>query len=244
MKTSSVCAVLITLTAALFIACSSGGEGTLSLTIPISPTSRMDVFSTEGYNSYLYLPQGYSDDSVTKWPVIVYLHGFSEAGIYKGGLPELIESGRTYPFIILMPQSIANWKSSESLDAMYVHILALKDSCAADPGRIFLTGFSMGGDGTWALAAAHPELFAAIAPVGSFGLSGSADALQNMPVWIFHGDSDTVVPVSNAQTMYGMLSAYGRITLTIFPNADHQESKNRAYQNQELYDWFLSISQN
>ena len=141
-----------------------------------------------------------------------------------------------------MPQSAANWKSSESIEAMYGHILALENKYAVNLRRVFLTGFSMGGDGTWALAAAHPELFAAIAPVSSFGLSGSVSALQNTPVWIFHGDADTVVPVSDGQSMYSRLISFGNVKITIFPGAGHQEAKNITYAKQDIYDWFLGMN--
>ena len=242
MKMNRLYAFLTGAAALVLSCCGSGSSGETALTLNISPTSHMQVFSTDTYNSYLYLPQEYGADSGVTWPVIVYLHGYSEAGLGKGGLPALIESGKTYPFIILMPQSAANWKSPESIEAMHEHILALKDRYAADTKRIFLTGFSMGGDGTWALAAAHPELFAAIAPVSSFGLSGSVSALQNTPVWIFHGDADTVVPVSDGQSMYSRLAPFGNVKITILPGAGHQEAKNITYAKQDIYDWFLGMN--
>ena len=83
MKMNRLYAFLTGAAALVLSCCGSGSSGETALTLDISPTSHMQVFSTDTYNSYLYLPQEYGADSGVTWPVIVYLHGYSEAGLAK-----------------------------------------------------------------------------------------------------------------------------------------------------------------
>ena len=98
----------------------------------------------------------------------------------------------------------------------------------------------MGGFGTWDLASAYPERFAAIAPVCGGGNPRNANKLKDIPAWVFHGEKDPVVPVEEAHKMVDALKKSGaEVKLTIYPEAGH-DSWTETYDNPDLYDWFLS----
>ena len=110
----------------------------------------------------------------------------------------------------------------------------------ADPDRVYLTGLSMGGFGTWSLAMAYPDRFAAIAPICGGGDPQLACALKDVPVWAFHGAKDPTVPLEQSEQMVQALEACGgNVRLTVYPEADH-DSWPETYANPDLYAWFLS----
>jgi predicted peptidase len=119
---------------------------------------------------------------------------------------------------------------------------------AVDTNRIYLTGLSMGGFGTWDLGLTHPEKFAAIVPICGGGqmiavLLSSHDngqALRSLGVWAFHGGKDPVVPLEESQRMVDALKKAGvqDVKLTVYPEAQH-DSWTETYNNPELYDWLL-----
>lgn len=192
----------------------------------------------------LYLPPGYEQQA--QWPLILFLHGRGERGddldlVKKIGLAKNIEQGEDYPFIIVSPQCPASsfWiEEVEALNALLDHILA---TYAADPQRVYLTGLSMGGAGTWALATRYPQRFAAIAPICGSGVRWIAhERLLGVPTWVFHGDADSVVPFDRSQEMVDVLRAHGgNVRFTVYPGVDH-DSWTATYANPELYRWFLS----
>ena len=113
-----------------------------------------------------------------------------------------------------------------------------------DPDRIYLTGLSMGGFGTWALACEYSHRFAAIAPICGGGQSWSASALKDVPTWAFHGDQDKVVPLARSQEMITALTrAGGNARLTTYPGVGHN-SWAQAYANSKLYEWLLKNHKN
>ena len=114
----------------------------------------------------LYLPEGYHQDTNHKWPLVMFLHGSGESGadlqkVKVHGPPKLVEQGRKFPFILVSPQSDVG--SGWNTDQLYHLLLDLKKNKRVDDQRIYLTGLSMGGFGTWDLAMKHPEEFAAAA---------------------------------------------------------------------------------
>jgi predicted peptidase len=189
----------------------------------------------------LYLPARY--DSQARWPLILFLHGMGERGsdlelVKKHGPPKLIAQGRQFPFIIVSPQCPdgQSW-SAEVLGAM---IDRVESECKVDPDRIYLTGLSMGGFGTWDLACADPDRFAAIAPICGGGDPKLAKRIRNLPTWVFHGDADPVVSIDGSKAMVEALKAAGgNVKFTIYPGVGH-DSWTQTYDNPELYAWFLS----
>ncbi len=191
----------------------------------------------------LYLPDGYTEDA--KLPIVFFLHGAGERepnpnGPYVHGPLKLARSGMSFPFICVAPQCPAGTYWSVDVRSLAAFIDDMTEKLGADENRVYLTGLSMGGFGTWHLAQTYPGRFAAIAPVCGAGFEWAADTLKNVPIWAFHGDADSVVPVSGSINMVNAIKkAGGNAKLTVYPGIDH-DSWTKTYENPELYDWLLS----
>ena len=191
----------------------------------------------------LYLPEAYSH-SGDGWPMMLFLHGAGERGddlekVKVHGPPKIVEGKNDFPFIVVSPQCpLDSWwpKEVEMLINLVDEIVRLYN---VDEERIYLTGLSMGGYGTWSLASEYPDRFAAIAPICGGGEPFFGYKLKDMPVWAFHGAKDPVVPLSKSEKMVKAIKAAGGdAKLTVYPDAGH-DSWTETYENQELYDWFL-----
>ncbi|MCX6285363.1 MAG: prolyl oligopeptidase family serine peptidase [Bacteroidetes bacterium] len=196
----------------------------------------------------LYLPSAYNIDKQAKFPLVLFLHGSGESGsdlnlVNKNGLPKLISEGKEFPFVVVSPQCPA---SESSWDSRILKLL-LEDIIAnyrIDTNRLYLTGLSIGGWGTWDMAFRYPGLFAAIAPVCGFFDYILSDEFRSTPVWIFHGAKDDVVPADRAISMFEAVRKQGgEVKITIYPEANH-DSWTETYNNPELYRWFLQHSKN
>lgn len=192
----------------------------------------------------LYLPHtAAKTGTLEKFPLLLFLHGSGERGddiskVKIHGPPKLIDQGRDFPFIVASPQlpNGAHWEA-EALTGL---LDALVDETPADPDRIYVTGLSLGGHGTWALAAAKPDRIAAIAPVSGAGAPETAAALKTIPVWSFHGALDEIVPPGQDISMVEAVSSNGGAArLTLYPDLGH-DAWTRTYDNPELYDWLLT----
>ena len=195
-------------------------------------------------NYLLYLPPDY-DKSSKKWPLILFLHGAGERGnnvevVKKHGLPKLIAQGKSFDFIIASPQCPNDMWWPEKTDLLITLLDEIEAKYRIDTDRVYLTGLSMGGFGTWTLATEYPNRFAAIAPICGGSERYLAYRLKKVPVWAFHGAKDNVVPLSRSQEMIDAINkAGGNAKLTIYPEAQH-DSSTETYNNPELYTWFLS----
>jgi predicted peptidase len=222
------------------------------LSYPLADQGPMQAksFATEikkpaSLNYLLYLPPDYGSD--VEWPLILFLHGRGERGsdlelVAKHGLPARLAAGDDFPFIIVSPQCPADSYWPEEVDALNALLDQIIAHYNVDTRRLYLTGLSMGGRGTWHLAARYPERFAAIAPICGAGNNWMArERLASMPTWIFHGDADPVVSVTESQRMDQLLREAGntQVRLTIYPGVDHN-SWTPAYNDPELYTWLLS----
>jgi len=194
-------------------------------------------------NYLLQLPEGYETDTVTQWPLMVFLHGVGECGdeiekVKLLGPPRMIEDGKKYPFIVVSPQSPERGWRSHFLEKL---IIDIKDTYRVDEDRVYLTGLSMGGFGTWNTAQSMPDLFAAIVPICGGGDPDRAWALQNMPIWCFHGAKDDDVDISYSKKMIEALEPYNNpnVKFTVYPEAGH-DSWTETYNNEEVYEWMLS----
>ena len=198
-------------------------------------------------NYLLYVPEAYGKEAEKKFPVILFLHGAGERGedvnrVKIHGPPKLIEQKKESPvnqFVVISPQCPpGRWWMPHELIALLDEVLEKHPQ--ADRDRVYLTGLSMGGYGTWDTATRYPERFAAIAPIcGGGDARRAARALRNMPTWAFHGDKDTAVPVQESIDMVEALKrAGGEPKLTRYPEAGH-DSWTETYNNPELYQWFL-----
>lgn len=192
-------------------------------------------------NYLLYLPDNY--DQKDSWPLLLFLHGSGERGddlglVKKHGPPKLIDEGHSFPFIVASPQCPKDrrWEPIE-LAALMDH---LEEKLDVDTDRIYVTGLSMGGFGTWELASFMPHRLAAIAPICGGGEKYWVRQFVHLPVWAFHGAKDTGVPLERSQMMIDELKRKGGSPkLTIYPEAGH-DSWTETYNNPELYEWLLT----
>ncbi len=196
----------------------------------------------------LYVPKEYGKEADKKWPLMVFLHGSGERGndlekVKAHGPPKLIAAGKEFPFLVVSPQASLDGKGweVETLNGMLDEVMK---QYHVDADRVYLTGLSMGGGGTWNWATSNPDRFAAIAPICGFGSPLTTRRLKNVPAWVFHGEKDPTVPVNQAHIMVdAMKAAGGDVKLTLYPEAGH-DSWTETYNNPELYTWFLSHSRN
>lgn len=249
--------------AAVLLACSL-----LSCRTMPQPTGFLDRSVRIGANSYpyvVYVPRDF--DRSRQWPVILFLHGAGERG-NDGVKPTQVGIGsairfdaRRVPAIVVFPQvpNDMRWLDEPADAAM----IALDRSLAefhGDRHRVYLTGLSMGGHGTWHLALAHPDRFAALVVVCGGLLSHetttavrqspltmnaqdpyafTANALRQIPIWIFHGTADGVIPVTESRRMAEELkNAGGEVLFTELPGVGHN-AWDPAYGNAEMWTWLF-----
>jgi pimeloyl-ACP methyl ester carboxylesterase len=202
------------------------------------------------YHYLSYTPKEYNTDPSKKWPLIIYLHGGSDRGtdltkLYSSGIPDQIYRGREFPFIIIAPQCPTHirWSTDNWFENLYEEI---NEKYRIDTNRVYLTGFSLGGAGTWYIAAKYADKFAAIAPMGGFTshmdfIDNNIDRLIDMPIWAFHGKIDNVVPFEETERIIKKLDGKNKnLRFSAEPEVGHWFNW-LVYPNQELYDWFLKF---
>ena len=190
----------------------------------------------------LYLPKNYRS-SKKKFPLMLFLHGSGERGSDLGkvkvhGLPKMLEAGLELPCIVVSPQCPSDtWWDAEVLALL---LGDLEKTLRVDPDRVYITGLSMGGFGTWELATKYPKRFAAIVPICGGGEPLFARAIAHLPIWVFHGAKDDVVPLEYSQRMVKALKKYGskNVKFKIYKNAGH-DSWSKTYGNPKLFAWML-----
>ena len=191
-----------------------------------------------------YLPKDY--DPTKEYPLVMFLHGAGERvqdphqAMFHGYMKYVREQGKEYPFIFIAPQCIGNayWGSyTESLSAFLDYVL---ETYAVDRRRVYLTGLSMGGTGTWMFAMARPNTFAAIMPVCGSGIYWNVANLLKTPIYMVHGDCDTCVPISGSVEMLTSINSRGgNAKLKICYGVGH-DAWNYAYTDDSLLEWMLS----
>jgi predicted peptidase len=195
-----------------------------------------------------YLPEEYvvgGDSGEENWPLMLFLHGRGESNgplslVAKWGPPQLVARGDSLPYILVSPQCPReeSW-SEEGQQAALVKLLDhVTQAYRVNTDRLYLTGLSMGGYGSWRLAADHPERFAAVVPVCGGGDPDDADVLKSLPIWVWHGDEDGAVPFTRSVEMVEAIRAAGgeSIRFTTLEGVGHN-SWSAAYATPELYDW-------
>jgi len=218
------------------------------------------------YKYQVFVPANWSKKM--KWPVILFLHGYGEEGEdgllqTDEGLPHAIRAHvERFPFVVAMPQCRKHdWWTNPVMEAQALKALdQTLQEFRGDPERIYLTGLSMGGFGTWSLASRHPGKFAAIAPVcGGIHIdhgsqypnyrdvddspdpyASTARKIGKTPAWVFHGDADDTIPVTESRKMVDALRAVGGdVRCTEYPGIKHN-SWDKAYNEPELPTWLLA----
>lgn len=189
-------------------------------------------------NYLLYLPSDYQEGQ--EWPLLIFLHGDGgqkDINLIRGyGPPKLIEEGHDLPLICLAPQlpGDVHWNPDE----LYALVQEVISNYSIDENRIYLSGLSRGGFGTWEFAVSYPDLFAAIAPVCARGISG-IERVKDIPIWIFHGELDPGVPVQDSKWLYQELIAVNAdVRITIYPDLGH-DIWDRVYHDEIFWEWLM-----
>jgi len=200
--------------------------------------------------------------------VVLFLHGSGERGDDNAkqmsqGLPPWLKAHMDFPALVVIPQAPDDTEWTDKADAAMA-MAALEKSVGefhGDRKRLYLTGLSMGGYGSWQLAVDHPSTFAAAAiicggvqplpedgrnlfvhgvPKGDDPFAWVAKGIGATPVWIFHGGDDNVVPTEQSRKMNAALVARGaQVKYTEFPGVNHG-SWEKAYATPDLWEWMFS----
>lgn len=218
--------------------------GCASQSSPELIDSKMEVTTTETLKYYLYYPENYIGNENEKFPLLLFLHGGGESGgsldaVKRNGPPKLLSRGKKFPFLILAPQNPNEkmWWNTRAVKQLLETVVAENK---VDPNRIYLTGLSRGGGAAWEMAVQYPDTFAALAVVcGMAPLPYASWINKKMPIWVFHGDQDDSIPISESIDMVAKLKEMGyRVQLTIYKGVGHN-AWEKAYDNETLYDWFM-----
>ncbi len=223
---------------------------------------RVVVVDDVAYRYQLWRPPGWSADR--EWPIVLFLHGAGERGddgvrqTHVGLGPALRQHPERWPMLAVFPQSRdgQGWRGAMLRQALAALDAVLLD-CRGDAHQQYLTGISMGAYGTWRLALDAPDRFAALVPICG-GLDASPQAilraggdpaeplasaariLADVPSWVFHGDADGVIPVSESRELVAALrDAGGDVHYTEYAGVAHN-SWDRAYDEAELTVWLLA----
>src|SRR5512140_96732 len=239
-------------------------------TVKTTDTGFLDRTAAIGATTYpyvVYVPKERPPGE--KLPVVLFLHGTGERGSdglrqTTTGIGTAIRWNRArVKMLVVMPQTPSNARwLGEPLDAALKAVDATIREFDGDPHRVVATGISLGGYGVYAIAYEHPERFAALAPVcggildhasahAAVRLPATAGAddpyaavaakIRAIPVWIFHGAKDDVIPPDEARRMSTALRAAGaNVKYTEFPDANHN-SWDQAYGMEELWEWMAGI---
>ena len=227
---------MISIVAAIFSSSFALGDGQPG----IQKTAKLNAQVNVVMGYLLYLPKDYEKQK--SWPLVLFLHGAGERGddlelVKKHGPPKLAAEGKQFPFIVVSPQCPkGRWWEPIELTALLDQIVKTHK---VDEERISVTGLSMGGFGTWRMAAYAPHRFAAIAPICGGGETYWAKRLPHLPAWVFHGAKDIGVPLSRSQQMVAALKKEGgKPRMTVYPDAGH-DSWTETYNNPKFYEWLL-----
>lgn len=222
--------------------------------IPASDTcvEKRFTFAYQGQTiQYMLIFPAQYTKSADLWPLLVFLHGSSLRGdnldlVKKYGPTLVAEQSKEFPLVVLAPQCPKDQDWINMPDLLAALLDAVTERYRLDQNRIYLTGMSLGGRGAWVLANKHPKYFAAMAPVAAAKQKLPQQwnkELLSMPIWAFHGDKDTLVPLKTDQARIDDFRAQGgKPQFTILSGRGHSISD--IYKKPELYAWFLSKSKN
>ena len=187
-----------------------------------------------------YIPAGYHGD---KAPLLIFLHGSGEAGsdvttVMGPGPWQYAKDHANFPFIIVAPQQPRDEEWDPKRLKAWLDVVETR--LPVDKHRVYLTGLSLGGGGSWDWAMTEPKRFAAIAPVSGYSNLKTPCTMKDDHVWAFHGEIDDVVPIKDEQAIVDAAKTCGvDVKYTIYPGGNHN-AWDATYANPELYAWLLS----
>lgn len=246
--------IFLVLAVAMLASCASGPKATV---LPTGFLDRTVVVGGETYPYVVYLPSDYTADGA-RWPCIVFLHGMGESGNdgrkqTKQGIGPAIEANPAeWPFVVVMPQKPDAKKQWEEYDGPVIAMLdATEKDFRIDKRRVYITGLSQGGHGTWTIGANHPERFAAMAAMCGYVARGHenqpdpseagsiAIKVKDIPQRAYHGLADDVVPWSHTQLMVESFRNVGAVCESfLYPDTNHN-CWDKGYRESGLAAWFL-----
>ncbi|MFQ3598131.1 MAG: prolyl oligopeptidase family serine peptidase [Chloroherpetonaceae bacterium] len=223
---------------------------------------KTDFFEHRG----LKIPYRFFTPAVTSsqktYPLVLYLHGAGERGndasnlVLKNGAWEFAKRQTQYPCYVLVPQcpkemkwspyqkELGYYRLSDTASLIQELLIELLNDVQrrylVDTSRVYVVGISMGGFGTWELVMRNPSRFAAAVPICGGGDVTQVRRIQHLPIWVFHGTDDQVIPVHWSRTLVDSLKALGSpVQYTEFPNVGHN-AWSPAFANEALYEWLFS----
>lgn len=248
-------AVVVIAVAAVAAACSSSGED-----VPTRTFLQGSYEVAEGSMRYLvWLPEGYGEDRDREWPLLVFLHGsgdpeYDSEYVLSVGLPAVLlleEEPDNFEFVVLAPQANPGtaWWSPGQLDLLDGVVTTALDTYLVDPDRVYLTGLSMGGYGSWWLATSYPGKYAALVSISGSGYQSETLPdedftcdLAETPVWGIHGQQDLIseYPINERLINRYATLCDAEVRWTAYPDAGHFEAFARGYRDPAVYDWLLA----
>lgn len=195
------------------------------------------ILEPQSLNYLISTPQGYSAEGAGS-PLILFLHGGDRSNTKHHPMRYALEAGLEFPFMVVAPHCSngCSWSSAD-IDALLNEVVKTYN---VDQKRIYITGYSMGGYGTWSVISRFPNWFAAAAPIAGGGNSRTICSAKNVSVLAFHGDKDSVTPYSGSKRLVDALVDCGATArLETFKGGDHWIWP-AIYKDKRLYDWFLT----
>jgi predicted peptidase len=205
----------------------------------------------------VWLPHGYGEDADRRWPMIMFLHGsgdddYDAAWVQTYGLPAVLfaeEQPPNFEFIVISPQAEPGsaWWTGNQLDILDALAEQMSSTYLVDRSRVYLTGLSMGGYGSWFLAMEHPERFAAMVSLSGSGWrqpvlpAGDVCRMADLPIRAIHGSQDKISEPEPNQSIVALYESVceTEVFFEMYPDAGHFETYARAYRDPELYEWLL-----
>jgi predicted peptidase len=209
----------------------------------------------------VYLPEGYDEHPDRDRPLIFFLHGsgdedYDSTFVLSFGLPAVLLAGEQpedFPFVVISPQAFPGevWWSPEMLAALGALLDEVSQTYRVDTDRVYLTGLSMGGYGSWWLATAYPERFAAVVSISGSGYrtpfvpeQETLCRLAEVPIWAIHGALDRISEAGASQMNALALEQQcsGDVEWTLYEDEGHLGAYERAYRDPAVYEWMLEHS--
>lgn len=205
------------------------------------------VSNRAGYDYWLYLPQSLKDDSMEKVPVLVFLHGRSLSGsdinrVKRYGVLRAMERGRRLDAIVIAPQTSNGWSADDVINI----VDEVLTKYAGDEKRVYVCGMSMGAYGTMEVAGKYPDRIAAAVAICGGGTPSLACNLSQVPIWLQHGNKDTVVPLRESKSIYEAIKRCDQkadVTLTVIPGGTHSNVES-LFHRDDIYDWMFQHQSN
>lgn len=212
---------------------------------------------TDTIRYLLYLPPEFGQDPAQQWPLILFMHGFGEHGSYlevlkRHPLPEMLDGQQDLPAIVVSPQLPVYpiyWDRWQDYSGQVFALLdQLQAALPVDPQRVYATGLSYGGMGTWELGTLQPERWAALAPVAGFyisetGVPENICDIAQLPVWAHHSADDMDVAEADEAKIVAALKECGSdVQYTVYPTGGHEGAWRTTYADPAFWEWLFAQS--